>query len=405
MTQAESMLFNPISADFHVDRHGVYRRLRDDAPLHEFLSTPPTVVLTRYADVEAVLRNRDVLMSPPDFTSPEWLGDGAAARMYAAQMVLMDHPEHTRLRKVTTPAFRPKNVARLHDALHQAMAERVDILREMGRFDAVADLAEHVPAVAVCTMLGIPITDWPSLIRGAVDFVLVLSPVPLDDDQRQRAERVSQLYLDYFAELVAARRRSPGDEDDFLTTLITAHDAGRMTEDELLATAHSVLNAGFETTMSALANALLGLLSEPAQWRQLVADPDLAGRAVEEALRWEAPVQLLPRYAAVPIDLDSGTVAPGTALILSIGSANRDERRFSDPERFDVQRSDTAHLSMSAGRHACIGAHLGRMELEIALRSLAAAFPDMALADDAPAEREPNAMFPTLRHLGVRTAT
>jgi cytochrome P450 len=403
MAQAGSVLFNPFSADFHANRQGVYRTLRDTAPQCVFSDAPPTVLLTRYADVNAVLRDRGVRMSPEGFRAPPWLGDGPAAQMYANQMLMMDHPEHTRLRRVTTPAFRPKTIIRLQRALEEALVERISVLREMGEFDAVSDLAEHVPAVAVCTMLGIPASDWPSLIRGAVDFVLVLSPIPLDDAQRQRADAMSAFYLDYFRELICDRRRHPRGDDDFLTTLIAAHDAEQLTEAELLVTAHSVLNAGFETTMSALANAVLGLLSEPDQWRLLVDDPDRAAQAVEEALRWEAPAQLLTRYACQPIELDTGSVTEGTTLILAAASANRDERRFEWPDRFDLQRADNAHLSLSAGRHACIGAHLGRLELQIALRALSAAFPDLRLADDPGAEREPNPVFPTLRHLRVVT--
>jgi cytochrome P450 len=394
-------LFDPFSAKFHADRHDVYRQLREGHPLYSFVDEPPTVLLSRHGDVDAVLRHRTVRMSPDGFVAPPWLGTGDAGQMYANQMLTMDHPEHTRLRKVTTPAFRPKTIAKLQQALHDSLAERVDVLRQLGQFDAVADLAEHVPAVAVCTILGIPPADWPGLIRGAVDFVLVLSPLPLDESQRNRAERICSYYLEYFRELVADRRRHPGDDDDFLTVLIAAQDAGQLSEQELLVTAHSVLNAGFETTMSALANALLGLLSERGQWKLLVEDPDLCGRAVEEALRWEPPAQLLTRYVAEDIELDSGIVESGTTLLLAIAAANRDDRRFDSPDHFDLQRSDNPHLSLSAGRHACIGAHLGRIELVTALRALAHAFPDLHLADDPGADREMNPVFPTLRRLKV----
>lgn len=401
---AQPVTFDPSSPQFHLDRHGVYRQLRNEVPLYRVIDEPPMVLISRYADVSAVLNDRTVRMSPEGFRAPPWLGVGDAAEMYANQMLLTDHPDHTRLRRVTTPAFRPKSIAHLQRALEDSMAERVERLRQLTQFDAVRDLAEHVPAVAVCTMLGIPKSDWSSLIRGAIDFVLVLSPVPLDDSQRDRAERSCTFYLEYFRDLVAERRRHPGNDVDFLTTLIAAQDAGQLSEQELLVTAHSVLNAGFETTMSALSNALYGLLGEPGQWELLVGDPHRSVQAVEEALRWEAPAQLLTRFAPMPIELDSGTIDAGTTLLLAVASANRDDRRFTAPDRFDLRRTDNAHLSMSAGRHACIGAHLGRMELMIALRALATAFPHLRLADDTAAERESNPVFPTLRRLDLVTA-
>lgn len=406
MTRAEAPLFDPASPEFHADRYDAYRRVRDRAPILELPGPVPTVLVSRHADVDQVLRDRTVRMRPVGAGAPPWLGTGAAADMFLGQMLYADPPEHTRMRRGTSPAFRPRSVAKLRGDVETAVDDRIAVLREMGTFDAVADLAEHVPAAAVCSILGIPEADWPALIRGAVDFVAVLSPFPLDDEQFARVERVCRSYLDYFADLVADRRAHPRGDDDFLTALIrTRAETGDMSDNELLVTAHSVLNAGFETTMSALANGLEGMLATPAQWAALVADPGLSAVAVEECLRWEAPAQLLTRYAAEPVELASGTVPAGTAIVLAAAAANRDERRFTDPDAFDLTRPDIAHLAFSAGRHACIGAHLGRMELEITFRKLAAAFPHLRLTgSDGAAAREPNPVFPTLRHLGVATS-
>ena len=403
MTQTDTPPFDPASPGFHADRHGTYRRIRDDAPILELPGAVPTAMVSRYSDVDRVLRDRTVRMRPAGAGAPPWLGSGAAADMYLGQMLFTDPPDHTRMRRATSPAFRPRTVATLRADVEAAVDSRIAVLREMGTFDAVADLAEYVPAVAVCSILGIPEQDWPTLIRGAVDFVGILSPLPLNEEQFDRAERICRYYLDYFAELVADRRAHPRGEDDFVTALINEQAAtGEMSENELLVTAHSVLNAGFETTMSALSNGIQGMLSEPAQWASLAADPDRSPAAVEECLRWEAPAQLLTRYAPEPVELDSGTVPAGTAIVVAAASANRDERRFHDPDRFDLDRPDNPHLAFSAGRHMCIGSHLGRMELDIAYRKLAVAFPDLHLTDDQDSgAREPNPVFPTLRRLQV----
>ena len=404
MTQTGAPVFDPASPSFHADRHAAYRAIRDEAPLLELPGAVPTIMVSRWADVDQVLRDKAVRMRPVGAGAPPWLGTGAAADMFLGQMLFTDPPDHTRLRRSTTPAFRPKTVATLREDVEAAVDARIAVLRELGSFDAVADLAEHVPAAAVCSILGIPEPDWPALIRGAVDFVTILSPLPPPADRLERAESICRWYLDYFADLVADRRAHPGGDDDFLTALIAQQAAGALTENELLVTAHSVLNAGFETTMSALANGLQGLLADPAQWAALAADPGLAPVAVEESLRWEAPAQLLTRYAPEDLELPSGTVPAGTAIVVAAASANRDERRFDAPDAFDLARTDTTHLAFSAGRHTCIGAHLGRMELDIAFRKLAAAFPDLHLVADGEAPREPNPVFPTLRRLPVATS-
>ena len=147
-----------------------------------------------------------------------------------------------------------------------------------------------------------------------------------------------------------------------------------------------------------------GCSSDPAQWSALATDAGLAPVVVEESLRWEAPAQLLTRYAPEDLELPSGTVPAGTAIVVAAASANRDDRRFDAPDAFDLARTDTTHLAFSAGRHTCIGAHLGRMELDIAFRKLAAAFPDLRLVADGEAPREPNPVFPTLRRLPVATS-
>ncbi len=406
MTHNALPLFDPASAGFYADRYGAYRRIRDEAPILALPAPVPTVLVSRFADVDRVLRDRTVRMRPAGAGAPPWLGSGAAAEMYLGQMLFTDPPDHTRMRRVTSPAFRPRTVAKLRADVEAAVDARIGVLHDMKTFDAVADLAEHVPAAAVCSILGIPERDWPTLIRGAVDFVPILSPLPLTDDQADRAEHICRFYLDYFAALFADRRAHPRGGDDFLTALIREQaTTGEMSESELLVTAHSVLNAGFETTMSALANGLQGMLAEPAQWAALAADPDLSPVAVEECLRWEAPAQLLTRYAAEPLELESGTVEAGTSLVVAVAAANRDERRFADPDAFDLGRTGVGHLSFSAGRHSCIGAHLGRMELDIALRKLAAAFPDLRLDTEGDlGTREANPVFPTLRRLDVATS-
>lgn len=159
MTQTDVPLFDPASPSFHADRHTAYRTIRDRAPLLELPGAVPTVMVSRWTDVDEVLRDRTVRMQPVGAGAPPWLGTGAAADMFVGQMLFSDPPDHTRMRRSTSPAFRPRTVATLRDDVQAAVDARIAVLREMGSFDAVADFAEHVPAAAVCSILGIPHTS------------------------------------------------------------------------------------------------------------------------------------------------------------------------------------------------------------------------------------------------------
>lgn len=394
----DTFIFNPLDPAFLAERWPVYAQLRDVAPNCELpFGSDPTFVVARFDDVATVLRDHNVRSQAPGTPTPPWLGNGPAAKMHHAQMVLADPPDHTRLRKLVSHGFTPRTIEQLRAEIATSITSRFDDLARSGEIDGVADLAEYVPATAICTILGMPESDWHDLVRYAVDFVLIFSPFPLDEDAVARCDAACQYYLDYFGALVDERRASPG--DDVVGRLILAEEEGeRLTRDELMATLHSFLNAGFETTMSTISNGLVGLLTHPDQLKHWHDHPDVTPNGVEEILRWNAPVHFTWRYGTEPIELSTGTYPAGSRFLLGLAAGNRDTRKFANPDAIDVTRDDIQHLSFGAGRHFCLGAHLARMQLELFFGELVHRFPYMAIGD-AKLEREDHVLFPTLKRL------
>jgi cytochrome P450 len=398
-------MFDPVQFAALQNRYPSYRRLRDEAPVLTVELGPVSVrLLTRYEDVAAILRNPQSRVKPLDAGGdPAGLGNGAAAAMFNAQLVLADPPDHDRLRRLVSPAFTQQAIKPLQAWIEDKVAQRIGELAEQREFDLVADLAAYVPASTILHILGVPLSDWQPLISRVPDFLNFFSPFPISKEQRDACEAACQFYIDYFGAIVDERRAAPG--DDIVGKLITAHDQDdQLSRIELLAILHAFLNAGFETTMSALGSGMWGMLSQRLPWQQLCADPNLAGTALEETLRWEAPIHFLRRYPAQDVTLHGTTIHAGEAVLLGLASANRDERRFPDPDRIDIHRADKAHVTFGGGRHFCIGAQLAKLEARTTLAALARKLPQLELIDTEP-ERQMNLMFHAIKRMKVHTGT
>ena len=305
-------MFDPASFLALDDRHATYKLLRDEAPIFKARFGPvPVWVLTRYDDVSALLKDPQARVKPLGRETPAGLGDGPARIVFDAQMVLTDPPDHERLRRLASPAFTPQTLRPLQSWLEATVDARIDELAARDEFDLVADLAAYVPAATILHILGVPASDWHPLISRVPDFLHIFAPFPVSAAERDACNAACQFYLDYFGGLVDARRYDLG--DDIVGKLITAHDEGdRLTRVELLAILHSFLNAGFETTMSALGAGMWGMLTQGEPWRRLVADPALVPMALEETLRWEAPVSFVRRYQAEDREQHGQTIKAGS---------------------------------------------------------------------------------------------
>lgn len=283
-----------------------------------------------------------------------------------------DPPEHSRLRKLVSRGFTVRRI----EAYRPRIQEIVDDILAgwMGEpvVDVVERLAYPLPIRVICELLGVPEADLDRWRAWAVDIVA--------PDLEEIAAATRGLVA-YMRELVQAKRAEPG--DDVLSALVLAQedDGDRLSDEELISLGLTILLAGHETTVSLLGNGLLMLLTYPDQRRRIQADPDLVPTAVEEMLRYAGPAEIAPmRYARETVELGGVTIPDGDAVQIVYAAANRDPRRFDQPDLVRLDRSDNPHLGLGQGIHFCLGAALARAEADIAFRSVLARFPDLTLA-------------------------
>jgi cytochrome P450 len=339
-----------------------------------------------HSAVREILRGRDFGVEPPEgFTSPDQF------RVVALSFLQMDAPEHTRLRALARPAFTPRKMRGYGAEIEKITGELLDRALERGEFDLMADFAQKLPIAVISRLLGVPERDDEDFVRiggligGALDGAQSARHLRRIQDASAELDAM-------FERLMAERRRDP--REDVISALVADTDGGRMTAAELRDMCRLLLLAGFETTVNLIGNGMMALLRHRDQWERLVADPGLVGNAVEEVLRFDSPVQLTGRWARTDTEVDGVPVRRGKQFMALIGSANRDPERFTDPDRFDITRTDAGdHLAFSGGEHYCLGAPLARLEGQIALR---------ALAERAPGLR-PTAMPTRRRTLTVRS--
>jgi cytochrome P450 len=350
------------------DPYPVLARLRGASP---FAEGDGVLIVGRHADCSQVLRD-------PRASSQR--GRSAAGRARRTPSFLsLDPPDHTRLRRLVATAFSPRVIAALAPRIRALADELLDAARaagsagrEGGQLEVVSQLAYPLPVRIISELLGVPAADRPVFAGWSARLAGSLQPAfgAADPAETATADQAREQFRDYFRDLIAERRARPA--GDLLTGLIRAEDEGeRLTEDELIATCVLLLVAGHETTVSLISNAVLALLRHPGQLAALQADPALAAGAVEETLRYDAPVQLTGRVARGGMQAGRQTVADGTTLVLLLAAAGRDPAAFADPDRFDIRRGAAHHLAFAAGPHFCLGAPLARLEATITLRAFA----------------------------------
>jgi cytochrome P450 len=345
---------------------------------------PGMWMLTRYRDVHDVLRDprfsveriRAPLVRDNLDRMPEFLRQSAQG---LRSMLIMDPPDHTRVRKLVNKAFTPKRIAALRGHIEALVRTLLDEAAARGRFDVIHDLAEPLPAIVIAELLGVPPEDhrqfreWSSgLIAGAA------SP---SAEARETATAAGRRLFAYLADTIADRRRAP--REDLISAMIQAQEErDALTDAELLATSNLLLLAGHETTTNLIGNGMLALLREPDEWRRLCADPSLVPTAVEELLRFDGPVQATLRVALEDVAIDEHTIPAGALVLVSIGAANHDPAVFAEPDALDLARDPNPHLAFGFGTHFCLGAPLARLEAQLAFEALARRFPKLALVDD-----------------------
>lgn len=375
------------------DPYPTYRALREAGPLHRVENGPMRFwVVTRHADVLALLRDPRVTVDrlPPEVTGaaaapvdPATLNPLARTlRTLSRVMLFRDPPDHTRLRGLANKAFTPRMVESLRPRIAALVEELLAPLEAGARFDVVHELAEPLPIRVIAELLGLPASDRKQLKAWSDDLAVLLDgSIALQHVGRGLQSAIA--VLEYLRGHLDERRRKP--REDLLSAMLAAHERDEnLTEDEVLATALLVMGAGHETTTNLIGNAVLALLRNPGELARLRAEPALLPSAVEEFLRYDAPVQGTGRATREPIELHGTTIAARQEIVLPIGCANRDPGVFPDPDRLDVARGDTRHVSFGHGIHFCLGAGLARLEAQLAIGGLLARAPGLAPAvDDA----------------------
>ncbi len=366
-------------AGFVDDPYPTLARLRGTAPLVWHEQTSQWLAVT-YASANAVLRDRRFGRLWVDKEPVEAFEPFNA--LHRDQMMENEPPAHTRLRSLVAKAFARGHVERLRPRV-QATAEALLDAADLTSFDLIRDYAEPLPVAVIADLLGVPEQDRPLLRPWSADIVAMYE-YDRAADVASRAVTAAAEFAAYMRDLADERRRAP--RDDLVSHLVAAEDDGRrLTGDELVASAILLLNAGHEASVNAFGNGVVALLAVPEQLaavRAGIDDPDVVAGAIEEMIRFDAPLQLFERTAKEDADLGGTQVRAGTKVAALLGAANRDPAQFSAPDVLDVTRRPNAHIGFGAGLHHCLGAPLARMELQITLPTLLRRCPDLHLAGD-----------------------
>jgi cytochrome P450 len=312
-------------------------------------------------------------------TGGEVVAEGLPGPAFARHMLSVDPPDHTRLRRLVSAAFSLRRIERLCPRVQEIiddLLDRIEVQGTRARVDLVAEFAFPLPFTVICELLGVPEPDRAVLGR---ELVALLAPTATPE-QYERAKAASDAVADMLTALVAAKQQAP--VDDLVSALISARDGDeRLTQQELLSTIFQLIVAGHDTTTSLIGNGVVALLRNPDQLTALRAEPDKIAAAVEELLRYDAPVPHSTfRYALEPVELGGMTIPAGAQVIISLAAANRDPDRYDHPERLDLDRDGARHLAFGHGIHHCLGAALARMEGALALGALLRRFPQLRLA-------------------------
>lgn len=345
-------------------------------------------VLTRFADVHETLRHRglgraythrythaEVGRSEPD---PRW------ARFHQHErwsLLCLEPPDHTRLRRLVAKVFTPRAVAELRPAIEGYSTELLDACAERGAFDLIGDYAQPYSVAVICSMLGVPRADTQLLLDWS-HAIVKMYELSSSDDVKAAADRAAGEYIDYTRALIADKRRSP--DGLLVSELVRVEDQGdTLSEDEIVSTTMVLLEAGHEATVNTLGNGGRALMKHRDQWQRLVQGEVDAKTAVEELLRWDSPLQLFERWVLDEgVEIAGQPMQVGAEVAMLFGAAERDPRRFPDPDRFDVGRGDAGHVGFGGGIHFCVGAPLARQELAVSLEGLVARFPSLELVNE-----------------------
>lgn len=380
--------FDPLSESFARDPYAAYAQLRDlTEPF--YYADVDSWMLTKAADVEAValnktmLRSRDHLLSEADRKAEQrkmnWHDMPHHERFVQTNLLESEGETHARLRKLVFREFTAAMIARQRGTIQAFVDHLLDALNACDAFDFVEDFAAHVPGHIIGRVIGVPDADCPQL-RVWSEQVVRFFNVGCDDTDKQIAEQATKEFYEYLLTLVDARRKAPA--EDLMSRMVEHRDAGRMTEDELVATTMLILMAGHGSTIDVLGSGMHALLRFPDQHEKLREDPGRINLAVQEMFRFESPLPYFHRFATEETEVGGRVFPAGTRFGLLYGAANRDPARFENADRFDVTRSPNRHIAFGGGTHFCLGNHLARLDMDVIFTTLNQRFASIELVKE-----------------------
>lgn len=366
------MDFNPFAPDVRQNPFPHYARLRAEAPVLK--TDMGFTIVSRHQDVQFVLK------TPQLFSSEAMAGPQGHVEGVIPSIITMDPPMHGTFRSLVSRAFTPKMIAALEPRIRAITHGLMSHIGRSPEFDLVERIALPLPVRVIAELLGVEPKRFQDFKRWSDILVDRMMRPGAPPEQLAYEEAESAAFQQYFRWAIEERRKHPG--EDLISALIQAEEQHqKLTVDDIFAFAGLLLVAGNETTTNLLGNMVLALLRNPDQLAKLIENPALIPGAVEEALRYDSPVQILFRFVREDIELAGQTIPKGALLWPVLGSANRDETKFADPDRFDITRDAGGHVAFGSGIHFCIGAPLARLESRIAIEELLPYLAEMRLAE------------------------
>jgi cytochrome P450 len=379
------------------DLYPALAALREAGPVHRIAGTDgrPAWLVTRYDDVRRAFADPRLSVDKRHAAPGNYSGFSLPPAL-DTNLLNMDPPDHTRVRRLVVKAFTPGRVEKLREPVRRVAGELLDAVEADGRADLLAAYAGQLPIIVICDLLGVPEEDRRDF-RAWSDALITPDPA-----RPQGAKEAVGAMLRFYTGLIAKKRAEPG--DDLLSDLIRVRDDeteggdDRLSEDELTSLAFLILLAGYENTVHLIANSVLSLLDHPDLLEELREDPTRIPAAFDELARYEGPASLaIRRFPREDIEIGGVTIPAGETVLLSVASAHRDPAHFQDPDALNPHIGRSGHLALGHGIHYCLGAPLARMETDIALATLLSRFPGLRL--DVP--REELRWRPSIRARGL----
>jgi len=376
------------SAALIEDLYPALAALREAGPVHRIAGTDgrPAWLVTCYDDVRQAFADPRLSLDRRHAAPGNYSGFSLPPAL-DANLLNMDPPDHTRVRRLVVKAFTPGRVEKLREPVRRVAGELLDAIEADGRADLLATYAGHLPIIVICDLLGVPDEDRQDF-RAWTDTLITPDPA-----RPRAAKEAVGAMLRFYTHLIARKRAEPG--DDLLSDLIRVRDDeverteggdDRLSEDELTSLAFLILFAGYENTVHLIANSVLSLLDHPELLKELREDPTRVPAAFDELARFDGPAPLaIRRFPREDIEIGGVTIPAGETVLLSVASAHRDPAHFEDPDALNPHIGRSGHLALGHGIHYCLGAPLARLETDIALATLLSRFPGLRL--DVPRER------------------